>query len=442
MTQITGQLPASDQILLVTDDKPIRNIGMWVLIFTFGILGGWGYFAPLDSSALAPGFVSVKSYRKTVQHFDGGIVRELLIKEGDLVEEGQVLIRLDTTEINAQLEIIRAQYIALLAQVARLTAEREQKSAISYPESLNDNLDARIVEVKQVEEQIFHARKISHEGEISVLNQRISQLKSRISGLQGQRSGKKQLVASYEEEIHDMKELLAEGFAGKQRVRDLERNLTLINSEIASLAAEISGDEIQIGETRLQILQLQKQFQEEVAAKLGEAQALLYDVTQRMVATRDRVIRTEIRSPSSGRVLGLTVHTLGSVISPGRPILEIVPQQEELVVTAQVSPIDIDRVRQGLLAEVRFSAFKQALAPKLEGKVTNISADRLTDDRTGASYYQAEIELTRESIEKLVDMELLPGMPAEVLINTGERTAIEYLLQPITNAFSRAFIED
>ena len=211
---------------------------------------------------------------------------------------------------------------------------------------------------------------------------------------------------------------------------------------MAALTAEIASSEIQIGETKLQILQLQKKFQEEVAAKLGEAQSQLYDVAQRLVATNDKVLRTVIRSPAGGRVLGLSVHNIGGVITPGKPILDIVPQKEELIIDAQVSPLDIDRVSVGLLADIRFSAFKQAITPKMQGKVINLSADRLTDEKTGAPYYQAQVELTPESYVKLGNLELVPGMPAEVLINTGERTVFEYLMQPISNAFARAFIED
>lgn len=436
--------PTDDTLLtsLHTDETPIRNIGIAVLAITFGLLGSWGYFAPLDSSALAPGFVAVKSYRKTIQHLDGGIVEEILVKDGDIVKEGETLIRLDDTEIKAQLEILRGENITLSALVARLTAERDQKSQINYPENLQDNSDARIAEAKQIEEQIFRSRKIAHEGEMSVLKQRISQLSSKITGLQGQKASKQQLMASYTEEIHDLKELLAEGFADKQRLREVERAQAMAEGEIASLTSEVASDEMQIGETKLQILQLEKQFQKDIASELGEAQAKLYDNIQRLNATRDKVLRTEIKAPSGGRVLGLSVHNIGSVITPGKPILDIVPQQEELIVTAQVSTLDIDRVHEGLQAQVRFSSFKQALVPKVDGKVINISADRLTDERTGNAYYQAQIELTPESYQKLGGIELVPGMPAEVLINTGERTVVEYLLQPITNAFSRAFIED
>lgn len=431
-----------EAVSLVTDDRPIRNIGNAVIFATLGIFGVWSYFAPLDSSAMAPGYVAVKSHRKTVQHLDGGIVSELLVKDGDFVKAGDVMIRLDDTSIRAEQDILRSQQITLSAQVARLSAERDVKPAVEFPDTLQDDADARTLEAKQAESRIFLARKLSHEGEISVLKQRSTQLASRVEGLRGQRAAKQALAESYKDELKDLSELLAEGFTGKQRVRDIERNLTLASGEIAALTAEIAGNEMQIGETQLQILQLEKQFQEGIAGKLGEAQAQLFDVTQRLVAARERLARTEIRAPAAGRVLGLTLHNVGTVVGPGRPILDLVPQNEDLIVNAQVSTMDIDRVHEGLKAEVRFSSFKQSVVPKLDGIVTNLSADRLSDEKSGMAYYQAQIELTPDSYAKLGEVELLPGMPAEVLITTGERTVLEYLLQPITNAVARAFTED
>jgi epimerase transport system membrane fusion protein len=443
MKEQTAQTSAKiPDVSLVTNDAPIRAIGMAVLLGTVGILGTWSYLAPIDSAASASGFVTVKSHSKTVQHLDGGIVKELIAKDGDIVSEGDILLTLDGSEIKAQLEILRGQQITFAAQVARLTAERDRLGLVNYPKEVQNLSDARVVEAQQSENQIFNARKNAHEGEVSVLNQRISQLNSRIQGLQGQKTSKQELKASYTEEAKDLRELLAEGFADKQRLRDLERSLSASTGEIASLSSEIASSEMQIGETRLQILQIQKQFQEEVANKLSEVQAQLYDINQRLTATIDKVNRIQIKAPSAGRVMGLSIHNVGGVITPGRPILDIVPQGEELIIDARVSPMDIDRVHVGLVAEVRFSAFKQALTPKMMGKLTILSADKLTDERTGAPYYSAKIELTPDSYVKLGNMELLPGMPADVLINTGERTVFEYLMQPITNALARAFIED
>lgn len=432
---------------LQTNDRGIRNIGAAIVFASFGVFGVWAAFAPMDSSALAPGVVVVKSYKKTVQHLDGGIVAKILVKDGDLVTEGQPLLMLDDAQIKAQMEIARTQNITLAAQVARLRAERDQLKKVDYPKLLDNNTDSRIIEAKAAENNIFKSRINSHDGQIAVLNERISQISSKIQGLHGQVDSKKQLIASYAEEIHDLKELLAEGFADKQRLRELERNHALQLGEIAQVNAEIASSQMLISETRLQILQVQKQFQEDVTGKLSEAQALLNDAAERVAANQDKLNRVVIKAPASGMVLSLAVHNENSVIAPGRPILDIVPQDAELIIEAQVSPMDIDRVAIGLQAEVRFSAFKQSKTPKMDGKVIDLSADRLTDER-GNSYYLARVELNPESRKdlesrkELGNMQLLPGMPAEVLINTGERTLFEYMAQPATNFFARSFIED
>ncbi len=426
---------------LHTNDRSIRNIGAAIVFATFGIFGVWAFWAPMDSSALAPGVVVVKSHRKTVQHLDGGIVAKILVKDGDLVQENQPLLILDDTQIKAQLGIALAQNITLAAQVARLRAERDQLKQVDYPELLNDASDPRTTEAKLAENNVFKSRISTHEGQIAVLKQRISQISSKISGLQGQVDSKKQLIVSFAEEIHDQKELLAEGFTDKQRLREVERNHALQSGEIAQLNAEIATNQMLISETRLQILQVQKEFQEEVTGKLSEAQAQLNDAAERVAANRDKLDRIVIKAPASGMVLGLSVHNENSVIPAARPILDIVPQDAELVIEAQVSPMDIDRVTVGLQAEVRFSAFKQSKTPKMTGKVIHLSPDRLTDEK-GNSYYQARVELTPESRNELGKLQLLPGMPAEVLINTGERTLFEYLAQPATNFFARSFTED
>jgi len=428
--------------MLQIDDTPIRYIGYAILFLTFGVFGTWSFVAPIDGSALAPGVVSVKSHRKTIQHLDGGIVKNIFAKEGDLVVAGDVLLTLDDTQTKAQLEIIKGQYITSLSQQARLIAERDQLTEIAFSEKLGDKQDSRNLDAKHAQLQIFNARKSSYQGETSVLGQRVNQLKSKISGLTMQRQSNRKLMLSYNEEIIDLKELLAEGFADKQRLRDIERSHARVQGEIAELTASIASSQMQIGETKLQILQIEKEFQENVVGELGEVNAKVFDSEERLTALNDKVIRTEIKAPASGKVMGLMVHTEGGVIKPSESILEIVPQKEELIITAQVQPLDIDRVSVGMLADVRFSAFKQALTPTVEGKLITLSADRLIDEQNGHPYFSAQVEITAESYKKLEGLELLPGMPAEVLINTGERTLFEYLTQPVSNAFARAFIED
>jgi epimerase transport system membrane fusion protein len=426
---------------LKTDYTPIRNMGLVIVFSTIGFFGVWSMTAPIDSSALAPGVIAVKSHKKSIQHLDGGIVKKLFVKAGDLVKAGDVLIKLDDTQINAQLEISKGLYISLLAQQARLIAERDQLSKIIYPEILNGH-SVRVAKAKQIQQQIFVTRKSTYQGETSVLKQRIEQLQFKIEGLEQQQLSNQALVASYQEEIDDLKELLSDGFADRRRLREIQRNHTLKVGEIAELKSDIASTNIKIGETKLQILQIEKEFQEGIAAQLGETNAKLIDAEERVTALSDKVVRTEIKAPVGGRVMGMMIHTEGGVILPGRPILDIVPQNEELIVDARVSPMDIDRVHVGLVAQVRLSAFKQALTPVVEGKLITLSADRLMDEQTGMPYFSAQIELTPESLVKLENFELLPGMPAEVLINTGERTVFEYLTQPVSNAFARGFIED
>ena len=434
--------PDSSITSLHTNHKPIRLIGMVIVFITFGLFGVWACFAPLDSSSLATGVVVVKSHKRTVQHLDGGIVSKIFAKDGDLVNEGDTLLLLDDTQIKAQLEIARGQNITLAAQVARLQAERDQLDKVIYPDLLNNPADARTTVAKQAEDNSFNSRRNAYSGEIAVLNQRISQISSKIKGLQGQVASKNQLVQSLSEEIHDLQELLAEGFADKQRLRELDRNRSMQTGEAAQITAEIATNQMLISETRLQVLQIQKQFQEQVAEKLSEAQSLLNDAIQRVTANQDKLDRVTIKAPASGMVLGLAVHTENGVITPGHPILDIVPQGAELIIEAQVSPMDIDRVVNGLEAEIRFSAFKQAQTPKMNGRVISISADRFVDEKTGQPYYLARVELTKDSQKDLGKLQLVPGMPAEVLINTGERTLFEYLAQPASNAFARALIED
>ncbi len=425
-----------------TNDRTIRHIGSAIVLITFGIFGAWSFFSLIDSSALAPGIVVVKSYSKTVQHLEGGIVAKILVKDGDLVQEGQLLLTLDDVQIKAELEIIRAQNIALAAKVARLRAERDKLKTVDYPKLLQDDSDLRIVEAKMAESNAFSSRKSANDGEVEILNQRIAQTLSKIQGLQGQVKSKKQLIDSYADEIRDLKELLAEGFTDKQHLREVERNHALQSGEAQQLSSEIVTSQMSISEARLQILQVQKKFQKEVSSMLIEAQSQLNDSSERLSVCEDKLNRIDIKAPASGMAFGLTVHNENSVIAPGSPILYIVPQNSELIIEARISPLDIDRVTVGLKTEIRFSAFSQSKTPKMSGLVIELSADRLTDEKTGNAYYKARIELASESSEQLGKLKLLPGMPAEVFINTGERTLFEYLAEPVTNSFARALTEE
>ncbi|MBV2133603.1 HlyD family type I secretion periplasmic adaptor subunit [Pseudomonas sp. MAP12] len=431
---------AEKALVVPVDDRPIRWIGYAILFVTFGLFGSWATLAQLDSAALAPGVVTVKGYRKTIQHLEGGIVKALHVRDGDMVKAGDVLIELDGTQALAEQEMVRSQLIAARALEARLLAERDDVAVLSF--AATDAGDPRVVEAREGERQIFRARRNSRLGEIDVLEKRVVQLNEQIRGFTAVIAGKQEQAASYQDEVGDLSALLKEGFVDKQRLREQERSLSRLRSEIADLQSSIAQARLQIGETQLQILQLNKDFVAEVVNKLAEVRTQVFDLSERLAAVEDRARRTQIRAPESGMVLGMQVHTVGGVISPGTPLLDIVPASEDLIVEVQISPMDIDRVSVGKLADIRFSAFKSATTPVIEGQLTQVSADRLVNEQSGAAYYLGRVALTDKGRKDLGALLLVPGMPAEVLINTGERTLLNYLVQPATNAFARSLIED
>jgi epimerase transport system membrane fusion protein len=431
----------TDSSGLPVDDRPTRRVGYLILLLTFGLFGGWATLAPLNSAALAPGVVTVKSYRKTVQHLEGGIVRELRVHDGDQVKAGDILLVLDNTQARSEMEMMRNQLVAALELEARLVAERDGLPEPMAVPGLNAE-DPRVREAHDSEARIFQTRRNSLLGEIGLQEQAIGQIEQQIRGFKAIIASKQTLARSYEEEIVDLRALLVDGYVDKQRLREQERSLSRLQAEVAEQQSESARASVQIGEAKLKILQLKKTFASEVAGQLGEARTNVYDLRERLSSVQDRDQRTEILAPESGMVMGMTVHTLGGVISPGTPLMDIVPASEELIVEAQVSPIDIDRIAVGRPVDIRFSAFKSSTTPVISGRLIQISADRLTNKDTGTAYYLVRVAVTDEGRKALGDLALVPGMPAEVLINTGARTLLQYLMQPATNAFARSLIED
>lgn len=417
-----------------------RKIGLLIFFLVFGVFGLWAGFAPLDGAALASGQVTVKSYKKNVQHLEGGIVAEIRAQDGDYVRAGDPILVLDNTQPLAQLEIIRSQYLAQQVREARLIAERDNLDQVIYPESLSTT-DSRVAEEIAAQDRVFEARRSSLETNVEILEQRIDQLRSRVSGLVALKESKEMLAASFADEMADTQELLDRGFANKTRLRELERNYASFSGEAADLIANISSTQVQIGETRLQILQQQRDFQNDVVAELSEVQTNMKDLAERMTAFEHIVNRTVIRAPESGIVNGMQVHTVGGVIPAGTPVAEIVPETDELIIEGSISPNDIDRVSTGQEAMIRFSTFGSSV-PTITGTVLSLSADARTNESTNLQYYLVRIEVTPEGLQELGDLELMPGMPAEVFINTGSRTFLQYLFKPFSNALARAFNED
>lgn len=432
-------------IVQFADDRPIRRLGYFLIILVFGCLGTWSFLAPLSSAVLATGNVTVEGYRKTVQHLEGGIVKALHVRDGDNVKKGQVLAELDDTSSKAQLETLRGQLFSALAREARLIAERDGKETITYPDELkNASNEGRVQEDIRVQNKSFIVRKHSRNGEIAILKEQRQQLLAKIEGIKAQRTSRSTLSASLDKELVDFRAMLKEGYVEKQKVNELERRLAESEGDKGDFVANIATAQTQISEISLKILQIEKVFQREVVEELSKVQTELSELHEKTQWLADTVERTTIKAPESGMVLGLTVHTIGAVIPPGGHLLDIVPQQEKLIVEAQISPIDIDRVHIGQKTEIRFSAFKSAKTLKIDGKLLSVSADKLTDEENKISYYLGRVEVDKVGLEDLRKngLVLVPGMPAEVLINTGDRTFIEYLMKPISNIFARSLIED
>jgi len=435
---VAGDQPSGSAV--ITSMNRPKNIGLLIFFLVFGVFGVWASFAPIEGAAHGPGSVTVRSNRQLVQHLEGGIVKEIVARNGDSVRAGDALLILDDTQPLAQLEITNLQYLAMRAMEARLIAERDGLEQINFPADLSTLAQNAESEISS-QTQVFLTRKAALDGSVEVLEQRIGQLQSRLGGLRALQQSKQDLADSFAEELRDVELLLVEGFADKNRVRELERNAAQLRGEAAELTASISATEIEIGETRLQILQQALEFQNEVANQLAEVQTGLKDSTERLTALRSIVDRTTITAPVDGIVNGMQVHTVGGVVPPGQPLADIVPQNEELIVEARISPMDIDRVAIGQEAMVRFSSFSSSV-PNIFGNVINVSADALADPNTGMAYYSARVEVTPEGLRDLGSLTLIPGMPADVFISTGSRTLVQYLMKPLTSAMARSFIED
>ncbi|MFJ4110544.1 HlyD family type I secretion periplasmic adaptor subunit [Pseudomonas sp. NPDC089758] len=424
-----------------TSDRGIRRIGLTIVFVTFGIFGTWAAVAPLSNAVHGSGVVTVQNYRKTVQHLEGGIVKELLARDGDLVKQGDPLIVLDEAQLSSEYESTRNQLIVARYKEARLRAERDGLQAIAAVTMEGTDSD-RAMEALAGEQQVFKARHDALQGEISVNRERIEQMKQQIAGLNDMIRTKRNLEKSYTGEIKQLKELLAEGFVDNQRLLEQERKLDMLKTEVADHESTITKTKLQIGETELQIVQLKKKFDSDVANELSEVQAQVFDLQEQEAALRDRLSRVVIRAPESGMVLDMKVHTIGGVVSAATPLLDIVPASSELVVEAKVATKDIDRLELGKTADIRFSAFNQATTPVIEGTLIRISADSLTEERTGDPYYLVRVKVTEDGMKKLGNRKLQPGMPADVLINAGDRTMLQYLLKPARNMFAESLIEE
>ncbi len=428
-------------------EKLLRIGGLVAVLILFGGLGVWSVLAPLDSAAIGSGLVIVENYRKPIAHLEGGIVKEVRIREGQHVHKGEVLLTLADIQPRSQLDQVQGQWLLSLAHEARLTAQRDGKSRITYPTALTARKnDSRAAEAMRLQDQTFQVRKRALDGEIMLYRRQIEQLKQKLIGLNEQKSMREKLVRSFEKERGDLQILASQGYAEMQRVREMERNLAQNEGQRASLESDMSSVELEIGSAELKILRIEQEFQREVAKELAEVQAELFSLNERNRALSDTVKRTTVLAPDDGMVLELAVHTPGEVIRPGQHVLNIVPANEQLMVEVRLLPQDIDQIIVGQTAEVRFSAFRQREMPKIEGKLVMVSADRLIDETSQDRhpYYLARVMVTPKGIRDLANLklELVPGMPADVFIKTGSRTFWRYMTAPFSDLLVRSMRED
>ena len=375
-----------------------------------------------------------------MQHPTGGVVGELRARDGDKVKAGDIVVRLDETITQANLAIVVKSLDELQARLARLEAERDDVDTIVFPAELLARAgDPELARSMTGERNLFEFRKSARAGQKAQLRERIAQLKEEIQGLTGQVAAKKRETELIGQELEGVRDLWRKNLVQIQRVTALERDAARLEGERGQLIASTAQAKGKISEIELQILQIDQDLRSEVAKDLREVQGKIAELVERKVAAEDQLKRIDIRAPQDGMVHQSTVHTVGGVITPGEAIMLIVPEADALTVEAKLAPQDIDQVRVGQTAALRFSAFSQRTTPELDGVVSRVSADLTTDQRTGAAYYVVRITLSDSEIARLEGLRLVPGMPVEAFIRTGERTVLSYVMKPFTDQITRSF---
>jgi HlyD family secretion protein len=436
-----NQKPATLQGIRRSMRRQILS-GIAVIALLGGGVGGWASTASIAGAVIAPGLVAVDTNVKKVQHPTGGTVGEIRVREGDRVKTGDLLMRLDETVTRSNLAVITTQLDELEARQARLAAERDNLKAIPFPAALISRTNSPAVAAAMAgERSLFEARRTALTGQKSQLAERTAQLREEIHGLEAQVVSKRGQAALIKKELGGVEQLYKQQLIPFQRLVTLQREAAQLDGEEGLYISNIARAKGRIAETELQVISLDQTMHKEVATELREVQGKIGELSERKVAADDQLKRIDIRAPQDGLVHQMTVHTVGGVIKPAEPVMLIVPQMDELVVEARVSPQDIDQVRVGQKVQLRFSAFHQATTPELTAEVSRVAADLTLEQQTGAAYYVARITLPPAELAKLGGQTLIPGMPVEAYIQTGDRTALSYFIKPLENQIMRSFRE-
>jgi HlyD family secretion protein len=422
-----------------------RHLGLSLLVGAGLIvgIGGWATVTSLAGAVVAPGHFVVDSYVKKVQHSTGGIVGTIKVREGQRVQAGDVLLQLDATSTRANLAIINRRLTEFRARMARLEAERDDLEAVVFPAILADrSQEPDVAGIMQAEARLFAIRQDAMRSKEAQLLERIAQYEHEIVGLKAQEAAYSEGLQVLASEVTSLSTLRTQGAVSDQRLNSLKTQAATFGGERGekiALQAQAAG---RITETRLQILQISQDFKAEVGRELREIQAQIGEYAERQIAAEAELKRIDIVAPQSGTVHQLAVHTVGGVISPAEPILLIVPESDSLSLEVRIQPKDIDQIQPGQTAVLRMSAFNQRTTPELNATVLRVAPDLTVEAQTGLSYYVVRLVLPPEEIAKLGALVLLPGMPAEAFIRTGDRTALSYILKPLSDQINRAFRED
>ncbi|MBR0929053.1 HlyD family type I secretion periplasmic adaptor subunit [Bradyrhizobium diazoefficiens] len=412
-----------------------------VLVLVVG-LGGWASTVLISGALIAPGQIVVESNVKKVQHPTGGVVGEVRARDGDLVKAGDIVVRLDDTVTKANLAIVSKNLDAAQARAARLQAEQRGVDRIEFPQSLLDRAgDPDVKLLLSAETKLFDVRVNGRAGQKAQLRERITQLNEEIAGLSAQEKAKDQEIALVQNELTGVRELYDKRLVQISRLTQLERDSARLNGERAQYIASRAQAKGKITETELQIIQVDKDVVSEVSKDLRETNDKIGELIERKVAAEDQLRRIDIRAPQDGMVLQSNVHTIGGVVTAGDALMLIVPQADDLQVEAKVNPVDIDKLQIGQKTLLRLSAFNQRTTPELNGLVSRVSPDVTTDQRTGQSYYTIRVTMPAEEIARLGDVKMIPGMPVEAFVQTGDRTMLSYLMKPLHDQLMRAFRE-
>jgi HlyD family secretion protein len=416
--------------------------GLRVLIIVAVLAGGWLALMPLAGAVVVPGNLVVQSNVKAIQHPTGGVVADIKVYNGMRVAAGDLLVRLDATQTQANLQMISKQLDELRARIARLVAERDGQDRPEIPAALTGRSNEDSVRMVLTSEQsLFKARFTARKSQKDLLQSRVSQLTEEISGLDAQIASKAKQLELIAGELSGVQDLYDKRLVPMTRLTTLQRETARIEGERGQLVSAIAETKSKIGEAQLQIVRIDQDFRTDVVKELGETQGKEAELSERAVAARDQLERIEMRAPTSGVIHQMSIHTIGGVVRAGDTLMEIVPDTDDLQIEARLQPNDIDQVRSGQKAFVRFSAFNQRLTPQLTGTVAYVSADTSHDQQTNAPYFTVRVVLSEEEVHRLGALQLVPGMPAEVFMQTGSRTMMSYLLKPITEQMQRAFVE-